>query len=108
MDSDEDRYIEPSESVKEKYRQAIEAFEKYVQIDATDEAAWRELAGCYSFLGRYEEALVSIEKALAITQDDYRTWNVKWICLYRLGRLEESDQVWKIMNELEKKEGNNK
>lgn len=103
LDSDEDKYVDPSENVKEKYRQAIEAFEKYVQIDATDATAWRELAGCYSFLGMYEEALVNIDKAIAITQDDYMIWNVKWICLYRLGRMDESDQVWKIMNELRKK-----
>jgi tetratricopeptide (TPR) repeat protein len=103
IDSDEDKFVEPPEVVKEKYQEALLAFEKYVQIEPNDATAWREIAGCYTFLGKYEEALINIEKAIAIKQDDFTIWNVKWIDLYRLGRMEESDQVWKIMNELGKK-----
>lgn len=103
VDSDEAKFVEPPPIVKEKYKQALEAFEKYVQIDPNDATAWREIAGCLAFLGRYEEALIKIEKAIAIKQDDFMIWNVKWLCLYKLGRMEESDKVWKIMNELGKR-----
>lgn len=103
-DSDEDEYKNPPEIVCEKYKSALAAFQKYVELVPKDANAWREIAGCLAFLGLWEEALENIEKALAIDQSDFMIWNIKWLCLYKLNRMEESNQVWQIMNNLVKKQ----
>lgn len=104
LDSDENPYEEPPPKVKECYQKAVKAFEKCLELDPNFVNAWKEKAVCCNFLKMYEEGLFSIEKAIALKPDDFMLWNIKWICLYRLGRMEESNQAWKVMNDLGKKE----
>lgn len=83
-------------SCQQAYPEAIEAFQKALEGDANDVAAYVHLALTYrnqyqadpdSYPSRLSDALDTIKKAEAISADDPKVLNTKGIILFQLGNM---------------------
>ena len=83
-----------------RYEEALEAFDKALEIKPDDIISWNAKGLALDNLSRYEEALEAFEKALRIQPDNSDAWNNKGLALYKLGRferaLEACDQALEI------------
>ena len=75
-----------------KYQEAIEAFDRVVDMDPSNTAAWNNKGYALINLGRYEDGLQACEKALEIDPNNVYAWNNKAWALNNLGRYEEALQ----------------
>ena len=75
---------------KKEYQEAIEVYEKALEIKLDYNQAWKGKGNALRHLGRYEEAIEAYEKALQIEPDYYKAWNAKGNALFSLGRYEEA------------------
>ncbi len=72
------------------WEEAITSFEKALQFNPDNDAAWYNRGIALKKLGRYEEALASYEKALKFKPDKDEAWNNRGLALRKLGRYEEA------------------
>jgi tetratricopeptide (TPR) repeat protein len=70
--------------------EAIEAYEKAIQIKEGYHEAWYNKGGILGNLGRHDEALKAAEKAIEIKPDYYRAWINKGGALANLGRYKDA------------------
>jgi tetratricopeptide (TPR) repeat protein len=71
-------------------KEAFALFERALQADSRNHAAWLWRAMALTDMGRYQDALASYDQALAIESDNARVWNSKGALLTELGRAEEA------------------
>jgi tetratricopeptide (TPR) repeat protein len=71
-------------------KEAFVLFERALQADGHNHAAWLWRAMALTDMGRYRDALASYDQALAIEADNARVWNSKGALLTELGRAEEA------------------
>jgi len=77
-----------------KYNEAIETFEKAIEIDPDYYDAWKHLEHTYFILRQYDEALEASNKTISINSDDPVVWLSKGLILDNLGRYEESIEAY--------------
>jgi tetratricopeptide (TPR) repeat protein len=68
--------------------EALELFERAVQEDSANHAAWLWRAMALTDLGRFDDALASYDRALSLEPESAGVWNNKGALLMELGRLE--------------------
>ena len=77
-----------------RYEEAIECYNKALEIDPDYGDAWNNKGIVLDDLGRYEEAIECYNKALEIDPDNAYVWNNKGVSLYHLGRYEEAIECY--------------
>ncbi len=73
-----------------KYEEAIECFDKAIELNPNFAPAWNNKGVALAKLGKYEEAIKCYDKALEIDPNYYYAWNNKGVALAKLGRYEEA------------------
>jgi superkiller protein 3 len=74
----------------EEYAKASSCYDKALEFQPDDDAAWYNRGNALRNLGRWEEAIASYDKALEFKPDYHEAWNNRGIALYKLGRWEEA------------------
>ncbi len=79
------------------YEQALEAYDKSIQIDPNNELAWINKANVFLILNKTNDAIASYQKALYITNQTREAdpknatlWSTKGLLLHNVGNYEES------------------
>jgi tetratricopeptide (TPR) repeat protein len=72
---------------------ALQAFERAVAEDSTDDEAWANLAAALHIAGRTQEALSACESGLAVAADSPELWNNKAVVLVALGRIDDAEEA---------------
>jgi len=73
-----------------RYQEALASFDRAVEVQPDDYAAWVFRGVVLIHLCRYPEALLSCNKALQIRPNDREAWTFRGVALYYLGRHEEA------------------
>jgi len=84
-------YLEGSDGRSE---EALEAYEKAIEINPQNTDAWFNKGNTLGELGRFEEALEAYEKAIEINPQNTDAWNNKGNTLDDLGRSEEALEAY--------------
>ena len=79
-----------TEIKKGRFEEALASYEKAVELDPEDSAAWTNMGFALLMLGRYEELLASFEKALELNAEDVLAWSNRGVALGNLDRNEEA------------------
>jgi len=72
------------------YEEALEAYDRVVEIAPDDLEAWANKSELLIILERYEEALEAYEQTLALQPASPQAWNEKGWTLFKLGRYQDS------------------
>jgi tetratricopeptide (TPR) repeat protein len=75
---------------RNRYQDALVAFENAAKIDPGSTSAWIKIGEVLKNLKRYEEALQAYEKAIGLDSNDESLWQRKGQVLYDLGRKEDA------------------
>lgn len=78
-----------------KYEDAIECFNKSLQMHLGNNTAWNNKGLALSKTGRFDEAIVCYDKALVINPKDYVVLNNKGSALYKKGEMQRALQCYK-------------
>ena len=73
-----------------RHEEALQAFDKAVQLKPDDAELWRDLGNMLVALGRTHEAILSFQHALRLNPQHWEAANQCAILLHGLGRVEES------------------
>ena len=73
-----------------KYDEAIECYDKAIEIDPDNQVVWNNKGLALNSLGKYDEAIVSYDKAIEIDPTDADAWNNKGLALNSLGKYDEA------------------
>jgi tetratricopeptide (TPR) repeat protein len=76
------------------FEEAINAYDKAIEIDPKYVTAWKNKGNVLYSLGRYNESLEALDKAIEIVPEYGLAWYSKGLTLYELGRYEESIQAY--------------
>ncbi|MDF1533086.1 MAG: tetratricopeptide repeat protein, partial [Methanosarcinaceae archaeon] len=68
----------------EKYEEAIEAFDRAIELDPKDAFNWNFKGNALYDLEKYEEAIKAFDKAIELDPEDAINWNLKGHALYDL------------------------
>ncbi|MEG4214978.1 tetratricopeptide repeat protein [Microcoleus sp. Pol14C6] len=74
----------------ERYDEALESYDRVIELDANDQSAWALRGGVLYNLKRYEEALVSFDRALELDDNEPWDWASRGDVLDNLKRYEEA------------------
>jgi tetratricopeptide (TPR) repeat protein len=74
----------------DRYEQAIECFDKAIQIDANNLVLFKNKGTALHYLGRYGESVACFDKAIQIDAHDGDAWSGKGLSFDYLGRYEEA------------------
>ena len=77
-------------SVNEDYAQAIDCYDKAIEIDPADAYPWSFKGNSLRDLGRYDEALTCYDKAIEIDPKDAYAWSNKGNSLREVGQYKEA------------------
>lgn len=77
-----------------KEEEAIEAYDKAIQIDINNADEWYSKGMSLSHLGKHEDAIQAFDKALSIKPADVRTLFAKGMSQSRLGKHEDAIQTY--------------
>jgi tetratricopeptide (TPR) repeat protein len=81
-----------------KNKEALECFDKAIEIEPDYAKAWNNKGVVLDDLGRHEEALECFDKAIEIEPDYAKAWNNKGAVLDDLGRHEEAIKCFEKAN----------
>jgi len=73
-----------------KYKEAIAAFERAIEINEELFDAWHNRGNALSKLGRYEEAIASYDRVFKIAPQSFWAWNNRGLALSELQRHEDA------------------
>jgi len=73
-----------------KYDEAIECYDKAIEIDPNNPVVWNNKGLALYHLDKHEEAIKCYDKAIEIDPNDADTWNNKGLALYHLDKHEEA------------------
>ncbi|HAG84104.1 MAG TPA: hypothetical protein DCL61_23860, partial [Cyanobacteria bacterium UBA12227] len=82
------------------YNKAFSLWNKVLELNPNDYAAWHNQGFILFFLGRYQEALASFKKAIEINPNNPRIWDIRGSLLMLIGRQEEALTNWKKLIDL--------
>jgi tetratricopeptide (TPR) repeat protein len=85
---------------KEKYEEALKAFEKAIELNPDKESAWNNKGATLSKLERYDEALKAHEKAIELNPNHIMALSNKGIALSNLERYDEALKAFEKAIEL--------
>ena len=77
-------------SAIEKYKRAIKAYDKAIEISPKHEDAWNNKGLALFALENYEESIKAYDKAIEISPKHENAWNNKGLALFALENYEES------------------
>lgn len=77
-----------------RYKEAIECYDKAIEIDPDDEWAWHNKGLALSDLGIYDEAIQCYNKAIDIDKDFVDAWTDKGGALFTLARYDEANECY--------------
>jgi tetratricopeptide (TPR) repeat protein len=83
---------------KGKYDEAVEAYDKAVEIDPEYAEAWYNKGGVLYLQGKYNEAIQAFDKAIEIDPQLLFTWEAKGNALKSLGRTAEANAAFAKTN----------
>jgi len=83
-----------------KYEEAIEEFQKALQLDPENSDAYRELAGAFEKFGRLEEAEAAYKKAIELKPDYWAGHSHLGAYYYYQARYSEAEKMWRKVTEL--------
>lgn len=83
-----------------KYEDAIECFNKSLQMHLGNNTAWNNKGLALSKTGKFDEAIMCYDKALVISPKDYVVLNNKGSALYKKGEIQRAMQCYKDALEL--------
>ena len=83
-------YIGTSHQRENNSNEAIETYNKAIEINPQFAEAWNNKGTALGNLGRFEEALIAYDKAIEINPQFAEAWNSKGAALGNLGRFEEA------------------
>lgn len=72
------------------WQQAIDCYDRAIELDSTHEKAWCNKGTCLSALGKQEEALDCFQQAVELNPDDDKAWANRAVTLASMGRMEEA------------------
>lgn len=75
-----------------KYEQAIECFDKAINVDPRNSGAWSNKGNALRLIGRNREAMGCYNNAIKINPSNARAWSNKGFLLSTLGQLDDSLQ----------------
>jgi len=81
-------------SGQQKYEDALQAFDKALEINESYIAAWVGRSEALWHIGRYNESLTSSDKALKLDPNHVRAWIMRGVTLHGLGDFNGSDQAY--------------
>ena len=84
-----------------RYEEAIQCFDKSLELDPRFGAAWNNKGNSLGSLGRHEEAIHCYDKALELDPCHAVAWNNKGVSLSSLGRHEEAIRCYDQALELD-------
>lgn len=73
---------------RDRYLEAIAAYDKVLTIDPDNHQAWRNRGNCLYNLNQQAAAVEAFEKAIAIMPTDWEAWRNRGLALYDLGEYE--------------------
>ncbi|MEG4504890.1 tetratricopeptide repeat protein [Microcoleus sp. F6_B4] len=74
----------------ERYDEALESFDRALELNDNDKLAWRIRGGLLNNLKRYDGALASFDRAIALDDNDRLAWVLRGNVLYDLKRPQEA------------------
>jgi tetratricopeptide (TPR) repeat protein len=77
-------------SSQEKWVEAIEFYDRALEIKSDKHEVWSNRGICLGELGRYEEAIESYDRAISFEHDLHEAWSNRGFALGNLGRYEEA------------------
>jgi tetratricopeptide (TPR) repeat protein len=83
-----------------KYSEAIECYDKALEINPNLAGVWREKGVALHKLGRYSEAIKCFDRALKLYPDLADAWKGKGLALEKLGKYSEAEQCFDMANRL--------
>ncbi len=89
-----------------RYEEALEAFEKAIELNPKNADAWSGKGNVLPWLKRYEEALKAYEKAIKLSPEDSYAWTGKSVVLIELEKYEEAMKALEKAVELDSKNVN--
>ncbi len=82
------------------FEQALECFNKSLELDPQFEAAWHGKSVALYNLGRYQDAIQPIDQALELNPDYAEAWWMKGLILSSLGKPDEADYCYARAQEI--------
>ena len=79
---------------KKEYNNAIQCYDKAIEIDANYADAWYNKGAVLDDLLNHNEAIQCFDKALEIDPNNAYAWSYKGVTLYKLGKRDESIQCY--------------
>lgn len=73
-----------------KYNEALECYNKAIELDATNHVFFSNRSGTYAALGQFEKSLEDANQALSIKPDHTNSISRKGHALLNLGKIDES------------------
>jgi len=87
-------------SYDNQFEQALECFNKSLELDPQFEEAWQGKSVALYNLRRYQDALQSVDRALEINSDYAEAWWMKGVILSDLGKPDEADYCYARTQEI--------
>jgi tetratricopeptide (TPR) repeat protein len=73
-----------------KYQQAIECFDKAIEINPNDVNIWNSKGTALANLGKYQQAIECFDKAIEINPNDVNIWNSKGTAFHYLSKYQQA------------------
>jgi curved DNA-binding protein CbpA len=83
-----------------KYDEAIQCYDKAIDIDPDNPVVWNNKGLALSSLGKYDEAIQCYDKVIGIDPNDADAWNNKGLALSSLGNADEAKKCYDRSKEL--------
>lgn len=83
-----------------RYDEAVQAFNKAIEINPQYEAAWYLKGAALDRQGRYDEAIQACDMAIDINPQDADAWNIKGMVLEDLGMSDEAIEAYDNSTEI--------
>jgi Flp pilus assembly protein TadD len=83
-----------------KYDEAIQAFDKALELDPQNAEAWSEKGYALGELGKYDEAIQALDKAIELDPQNAEAWSEKGVVLELLNKTTGADAAYASANEL--------
>ena len=87
-------------SYDNQFEQALECFNKSLELDPQFEDAWLGKSVAFYNLGRYPDALQAVDRALDLNPDYAMAWYMKGEILSSLGKPDEADYCYARAQEI--------